>query len=282
MDANLEAYGLDGLSAQQFAQVAAANPVILLPLGSHEDHGPHLPMGDYRLAEQLAGRIAQAATQAGTPCFVAPCLPFGVADYFGCSPGGLAVSAASFRAVLEDLLGGLLRHGLTRIIILNGHGGNVPVIHEVTLALKRRDGLLIPSFYLWKIARQLMERQLGPGAGARFGHGAEPLLSLTMALRPGSVQASAAPSTPERELLGLPVSGFGTLDFEGVGIEAPAEFDRVPRDATAAAWPLASAELGAGVADALVGVAANFVVHFANVASAAGVSKSSSTASVST
>lgn len=282
MDTNLDTYGLDGLSAPHFAQLAAANPVILLPLGSHEDHGPHLPMGDYRLAEKLAGRIAQAATQAGTPCFVAPCLPFGVADYFGCSPGGLAVSAASFRAVLEDLLGGLLRHGLTKIIILNGHGGNVPVIHEVTLAVKRRDGLVIPSFYLWKIARQLMEKQLGPGAGARFGHGAEPLLSLTMALRPDSVQVSGMPSALERQLLGLPVSGFGTLDFEGVGIEAPAEFDQVPRDATAAAWPLASAELGAGVADTLVEVAANFVVHFASVASAAGVSKSSSTASVST
>ncbi len=100
---------------------------------------------------------------AGTPCLVAPALPFGVADYFGSSPGGLALAPETFRRVLTDLLEGLLRHGLNRIVILNAHGGNVPVVHEVTLALRRRDGIVIPSFYLWKIARQLMEKQLGGG-----------------------------------------------------------------------------------------------------------------------
>src|SRR5271168_2353248 len=134
---------LGDMTASAFAQAARSNPVILLPLGSHEDHGPHLPMGDYLLAEPLAVRIAEAATKAGTKTFVAPCLPFGVADYFGCSPGGMAISAGSFRAVLTDLLAGLLRHGLTNIVILNGHGGNVPVIHEITLEIKRERGLVI-------------------------------------------------------------------------------------------------------------------------------------------
>ncbi len=197
-------------------------------------------MGDYLLAEPLAVRIAEAATKTGdAKAFVAPCLPFGVADYFGCSPGGMAISASSFRAVLTDLLAGLLRHGLTNIIILNGHGGNVPVIHEVTLEIKRERDLVIPSFYLWKIARQLMAARLGPDQEGRFGHGAEPLLSLTKALRwpetvqPGTSRAAAG------SILGLPVSNFGTVNFSGLAIEVPTEFDQVPRDATAAAWPLA-------------------------------------------
>ena len=58
-------YRLGDMTAVAFAQAAASNPVILLPLGSHEDHGPHLPMGDYLLAEQLAVRIAQAANGKG-------------------------------------------------------------------------------------------------------------------------------------------------------------------------------------------------------------------------
>src|SRR6201999_4342925 len=91
---------LADMPAPAFAQAVAHNPVILLPLGSHEDHGPLLPMGDYLLAETLAGRIAEAAAAQGCPSFVAPCLPFGVADYFGCSPGGLALSPAAFRATL--------------------------------------------------------------------------------------------------------------------------------------------------------------------------------------
>jgi creatinine amidohydrolase len=268
---------LADMTAPDFAQAASSKPVILLPLGSHEDHGPHLPMGDYFLAERLAGRIAEAAVAMGSPSFVAPCLPFGVADYFGSSPGGLALSPAAFRATLTDLLEGLLRHGLDRIVILNGHGGNVPVIHEVTLTLRRERGVVIPSFYLWKIARKLMERRIEAG---RFGHGAEPLLSLTMALRGETVGASEI-APPPQGLLGLRVSHFGTLDFEGVEIEAPAEFDAVPRAAVTAAWPSASAALGQEVADELVALGARFVAHVASVASAAsasGVSKSRSTA----
>jgi len=275
-------YRLSDMTAPAFAQAAGSNPVILLPLGSHEDHGPHLPMGDYLLAEPLAVRIAEAATARGVKTFVAPCLPFGVADYFGASPGGLAISAGSFGSVLSELLAGLLRHGLTNIVILNGHGGNVAVIHDVTLQIRRNSGIVIPSFYLWKIARQLMETRIGQGQAGRFGHGAEPLLSLTKALRSDAVQDDTGlPDTP-KTMLGLPVSGFGTLEFLGLDIEAPAEFDQLPRDATAVAWPLASAELGAEVASMLVETAAKFVLHVANAASVSGVSKSRNTASFST
>ena len=171
---------LADLTSHAFATAAKANPVILLPLGSHEDHGPHQPMGDYVLADSIAARIASRATATGTPAFVAPALPYGVADYFGGSPGGLALSAETFRCVLQDVLDGLLRHDLRKIIIINAHGGNVPVIHAVTLGIKRRGGPVIPSFYLWKIARELMESRFCTATG-RFGHGAEPLLSLNLA-----------------------------------------------------------------------------------------------------
>ena len=82
---------LGDLSAPVFQELIAQNPVILLPLGSQEDHGPHLPMGDYMLAEMLAARIASKAQAGGVPAFVAPGLAFGVADYFGASPGGVSI-----------------------------------------------------------------------------------------------------------------------------------------------------------------------------------------------
>jgi len=261
-------YRLAEMTSAAFAQAAKANPVILLPLGSHESHGSHLPMGDYVLAEMLAERIAAAATAAGVASFVAPCLPFGVADYFGSVPGGLAISAASFRQILDELLAGLLRHGLTKIVLLNGHGGNVPVIHEVTLAVKNQSGLVVPSFYLWKIARDVMQQRLGPASTERFGHGAEPLLSLSMALRGDRVRPAESPTGSAGTMLGLPVSGFGTVAFSGVGIDVPVEFDCVPQNAAATAWPLASAELGAEVADALVSLGARFVAHVAGVSQA--------------
>ena len=252
---------LADLTSHAFATAAKVSPVILLPLGSHEDHGPHQPMGDYVLADSIAARIASRATATGTPAFVAPALPYGVADYFGGSPGGLALSAETFRCVLQDVLDGLLRHDLRKIIILNAHGGNLPVIHEVTLGIKRCGGPVIPSFYLWKIARQLMEARIGPASG-RFGHGAEPLLSLNLALRPDCIAAAGGALPPPATLLGLPVSGFGTLDFEGLTVEAPVEFGETPQDAIATAWESGSAALGLEMAEALVQAGAAFVAHF--------------------
>jgi hypothetical protein len=70
------------LTSAETRQALAHDPVLLLPLGSFEDQGPHAPMGDFLSADAVAGRIAERATQDGTPCLVAPTLPFGAADFF--------------------------------------------------------------------------------------------------------------------------------------------------------------------------------------------------------
>jgi creatinine amidohydrolase len=251
------------VSAPIFAAYAKEAPVVLLPLGSTEDHGPLLPMGDFVTAEILAGMVAGRCTAAGVETFAAPALPFGVADYFGASPGGMAMSTASFKGVLTDLLEGFARQGLHRIVILNGHGGNVPVIHDVTLAYRLARGKVVPSFYLWKVARALMER--AAGAGPQYGHGAEPLLSVTKALRPQAFQAATVPDAASGEMLGLPVTGFGMVDFEGVPVDVPSEFDAVPNAAIRAAGA-GDAVLGARVAEELVEICCRFVGHFAREA----------------
>jgi creatinine amidohydrolase len=257
-------YSLNALTSAEFAVLLPRNPVILLPLGSQEDQGRHAPMGDFVLASMLAARIAAAASEAGVPALAAPALPFGAADYFGSNPGGLALAPATFRLVLADLLGCLLRHGLRRIIILNGHGGNAPLIHEVTLQLRHEQGVIIPSFYLWKIARAIMERRLGAAAAGRFGHGAEPLASIGLALRPEAARPDlVVPVAAPESIFNLSISGFGTVDFEGAAIEVPVEFDQIaPAAATADARP-ASAALGLAVVEELTDLGARFVAHLA-------------------
>ena len=76
-----------------------ANPVILLPMGSQEDQGPHAPMGDYLLAEKVAELAALARHRARARArVVAPVLPFGGADFFGAMPGGIAMHQATLTA----------------------------------------------------------------------------------------------------------------------------------------------------------------------------------------
>lgn len=254
---------LDDLTSAELRALLPRRPLVLLPLGSQEDQGAHAPMGDFRLAAKLAGRIARTATNAGALTLAAPALPFGAADHFGAVPGGMALTPNTFRAVLVDILTDFQRTGLDRIMILNGHGGNAPIIHEVTLSIRRAGGPVIPSVYLWKIARKLMEARIG-AAPDRFGHGAEPLASITLALRPDAARPDLAvvPGKGER-LLGCNVTGFGVVGFEGVEIDVPTEYPEIAPDSATADATRADPDLGQAVTDELVSLVARFCVHMA-------------------
>src|SRR3546814_16040018 len=90
-------------------------------------------MGDYVLAEQLA---LAAAKRAGAIC--APVLPFGHADFFRGAAGGVQLRAATFTMLLEDMVTAFLDHGLSHIIICNGHSTNAPLIAQVAQRSEER------------------------------------------------------------------------------------------------------------------------------------------------
>jgi creatinine amidohydrolase len=213
------------LTGDEMRQLPPRKPLILLPLGSHEDQGPHAPTGDYLSADAIALRIAARAADAGTETFVAPALPFGGADFFASMPGGISLSQSTLRAVLDDMLACLLRHDLTRIVVINGHAGNVQAIHDATQKVWLARGVLIPSLYLWRVAYGLLPAIVGAEVARRVsGHGADPLTSVAMHLFPELIRADLIPAAaPPPDFRGMPVSGFGTLDFEGVEIAVPLE-----------------------------------------------------------
>ncbi|WP_237215216.1 creatininase family protein [Falsiroseomonas oryziterrae] len=244
-----------------------SNPVVLLPLGSQEDQGPHAPMGDYLLAERMAELIALRATAEGTRTVVAPVLPFGKGDFFAPMAGGIALSAATFRAVLDEVFHELLRHNLTRLVVLNGHGGNVEVINDATRAVLRERGLVIPTLYLWRIAGAELPKLVGAEkAKASAGHGADPLTSLCLHLFPERVRTDLIrpPRAEGATALGLPARGFGALDFRGAEVTVPQQYDVFcPESVGAADARLCSAATGKLIADRLVEIGSAFCHHFA-------------------
>lgn len=255
---------LGALTSAEAGLRLRAGATVLLPIGSHEDQGPHAPMGDYLSAERISELIALRATSAGHDTIVAPPLPFGGSDFFGSRPGGIALRQTTLRLVLRDMLECLLRHAPSRLIIVNGHGGNAQAIHDVTQEILLERGVLVPSFYLWKIAGGLLPELLGADHAARSsGHGADPLASVAMHLFPELIRADLIPTAPapQRTIAGLPVSGFGTARFEGVEIGIPVELGEtvVTGDAT-----LCSAETGALITERLVALGAGLIAHLSS------------------
>ena len=255
-------------SAEAAARLGQAT--VLLPLGSLEDQGPHAPMGDYLCAERLAELIARAALAAGHDTVVAPVLPFGGRDVFGSRPGGIALRQTTLRLVLRDMLDGLLRHGVARLVVVNGHGGNAQAIHDVTQDILLERGVLIPCFQPWKIAAALLPALVGPDHAMRStGHGADPLASIAMHLFPKLMRLDLLPrDAPARRLVaGLEVTGHGTAWYGEAEIGLPIEIaaDGPDRAVTADAG-LCSAATGARLTARLVELGAGLIAHLATAA----------------
>ena len=233
----------------------AANPVILLPLGSHEDQGPHAPMGDYLLAEKMAELAAIRASQRGTRTLVAPVLPFGGLDWFAPMPGGIAITQGTLVAVLTEMVESLHRNGLTRLIVINGHGGNVGPIAEVARTLYEQDRTLLPKIVGAEKAAEVS------------GHGADPLTSLGLHLFPELMRPDLVPEAKPLQndpVLGLPFTGLGAASFEGAEVAMPNGYDEIYNAGVAKGDPrLSSEETGAAVTEQLTEICARFIAHFA-------------------
>jgi creatinine amidohydrolase len=250
-------------------ELYARNPVILLPMGSHEDQGPHMMMGDYLFADKIAELVARRATDNGTRTVVAPVLPFGGADWFGPMPGSIALSPATLTDVIRDMVQNLRRNGLTRIIIVNGHGGNMAPIANVTRTVFREDGLFIPCLSIWKLAYAIMPQIVGAEAAAvRCSHGSDPLTSVGLHLMPDLMRLDLIPDTAplkRNTQLDLPFGGLGSVLFDGMEVEVPNEYDDTYHDGVGQGAPkLGSPETGAQLIEKLTEFCSRFVKLFAD------------------
>ena len=120
------------LKAHELRALAAANAVVILPIASIEQHGPHLPtMTDTRLGYEINIRAARKAVAGGRPTVVAPVVWSGLSEHHMPFGGTLTLSHATFRAVLRDLIDSIIRHGFRDILISNSHGGNQIAMQQI-------------------------------------------------------------------------------------------------------------------------------------------------------
>jgi len=111
---------LEEMSWPEAESAFAEGRVVLVPVGSTEQHGPHLPLGtDSFTAQALAARAGRR-----TGALVTPTLPFGYAEYHTDFAGTLSLSNETYTRVLIELVDRLVRYGATHILFVNGHGGN--------------------------------------------------------------------------------------------------------------------------------------------------------------
>ena len=119
------------LKAHELRSLANENAIVILPVASIEQHGPHLPvMTDTRLGQEIAHRAARKAYST-RPVVVAPVVWSGLSEHHMPFGGTLTLSHDTFRRVVSDLIEAITRQGFKDILISNSHGGNIIAIQQI-------------------------------------------------------------------------------------------------------------------------------------------------------
>jgi creatinine amidohydrolase/Fe(II)-dependent formamide hydrolase-like protein len=110
--------------------------VALLPVGSIEQHGPHLPLdSDAFDAEHLAHKVAETCSDPKP--LVLPLIPYGVSYHHEGFSGTISISPDTLSQLVYEIGMGAARQGITKLLIINGHGGNSPALNFAAQMINR-------------------------------------------------------------------------------------------------------------------------------------------------
>ncbi len=176
------------LKAQDLRALADNNAVVILPIASIEQHGPHLPvMTDTRIGQEVALRAARKAYDK-RPTVVTPVVWSGLSEHHMPFGGTLTVSHSTFRALLHDLIVSLTRLGFRDILISNSHGGNIIAMQQILDELSEVvDATMVGTTYASEA-----EPEIGAVLQDQDGvqHAGEAETSMMLVCEPGLVDTS--------------------------------------------------------------------------------------------
>jgi creatinine amidohydrolase len=232
----------DSLRSPQFDRALLAQTVAILPIGSTEQHGPHLPVQvDTLLAVEIAPRAARQCAS-GTRALVLPPLWVSLAEHHMEMAGTLTLDHATMLAFIRAVVRSLQRQGVQRVLLLNGHGGNMAALMTIVDQLSSEIDIALATLTYWVTAAEAFGRILQ--GQANLLHACEAETSMLMYLRPDLVDGAAAmrveaPSTGFLQAGGMhrwrPIGHWSCSGVVGVPRLATADKGRLLIEAAAAA-----------------------------------------------
>jgi creatinine amidohydrolase len=188
------------LKAPALRDLANNETVVIVPVASTEQHGPHLPTQvDCLLVGEIARRTAAQASKT-VPTLVTPVVWTGLAEHHMSLGATISLDFDAFFTVLRGICRSLTRHGFRNILLLNGHGGNVAALTVIVNELAPALNAPVATATYWLLAQPAFSKILEKQANVR--HACEAETSMVLALKPELVDMSLAssavgPTSPE-------------------------------------------------------------------------------------
>ena len=170
-----------------------ADRVVVLPLGSMEQHGHHLPL----LTDSMIGGeiIRRADAEVGESALFLPMLWVGASDHHRAFPGTVSASNDVYVKLLEDMIKSLIGSGFRRILLVNAHGGNITpgsmAIYNVQCRYRDRADLWL-ALCTWFVVAGSQVAAIDDLEQKHVTHACELETSMILHLRPELVKMEAA------------------------------------------------------------------------------------------
>ena len=170
---------------EEFQDAVDLKTVIVIPMGSIELEGLHLPLGvDTIVAEGVAQRLAGEEG-----ILIGPLIPIGYSKWFNPFPGTITLEHETLTRIILEYCTCLINHRIKRLVFLNAHRGNNSSIEVAARSLISEHNVHIGMLNIWKLANDLTE-----GSGlikeGKFTHAGEIMTSMVFALKPEMVVTS--------------------------------------------------------------------------------------------
>ncbi|MEM0357782.1 MAG: creatininase family protein [Candidatus Bathyarchaeia archaeon] len=167
---------LHEMSWPEAKEYFSKNEIVIIPVGSNEQHGPHNPLGtDHLIAKAIA---EETAKRTGVVCLQV--IPFGVSHHHRQFWGTIYVSPKTFKNYVKEVCLALNNYGVRKIVIINGHGGNLNALAELAREL-RENGIFVSIFQWWPAAGKLLPTIF---TSEERGHAGSEETSMNLALYP--------------------------------------------------------------------------------------------------
>jgi creatinine amidohydrolase len=179
----------DEMTDPEIAQALARSPRVILPMGSVEQHGPHLPTGtDFFAATAIALAVAERIE-----ALVLPLCPLGVTPMHMPYPGTVSLRPQTLQDVVFDIGSSIAQHSGREFVILNWHEGNIPSLALVAERIHRELGLAVVVVQACYVA----EDQFGAQAGG-LTHGGKIEAWSVLSCRPELVHLERVSGSGDR------------------------------------------------------------------------------------
>jgi creatinine amidohydrolase len=171
--------------------------VLVLPIGSTEQHGPHLPAGTDALHAEWVAVHAAGRASAEVPVVVAPTLAYGSSEHHLPFGATLSLDTETLHRVLLSIGRTAAASGFRRLFVLNGHGGNHEIVQTAVRDLALQQPLHAAAGSWWQIAWDELVAAGAADHGRLPGHSGAFETAAVRAIAPDLVDEAAVPPGKE-------------------------------------------------------------------------------------